>query len=88
MFELLIGLHIVSFSLLRAWVLLLLFFVFDFVLFCFLVFFLVFLLGGGGVSPAKGEHTTLKWVRSNRLVIIFFAIECVIIPTDITHSEF
>ena len=54
------------------------------------MFFLVFLLGGGGgaVSPAKGEHTTLKWVRSNRLVIIFFAIECVIIPTDITHSEF
>ena len=52
------------------------------------MFFLVFLLGGGAVSPAKGEHTTLKWVRSNRLVIIFFAIECVIIPTDITHSEF
>ena len=87
MIELLIGLHIVSFSLLRAWVLLLLLFVFDFVLFS-CVFFGFSFGRGGGVSPAKGEHTTLKWVRSNRLVIIFFAIECVIIPTDITHSEF
>ena len=81
------GFILSPFSLLRAWVLLLLFFVFDFVLFS-CVFFGFSFGRGGGVSPAKGEHTTLKWVRSNRLVIIFFAIECMIIPTDITHSEF
>ena len=53
-----------------------------------LFLFLFFLRGGGGVNPAKGEHTTLKWVRSDRLVILLFAIVCVIMPTDITHSEF
>ena len=52
------------------------------------LFLFLFFCGRGGVNPAKGEHTTLKWVRSDRLVILLFAIVCVIMPTDITHSEF